>query len=389
MIQNLLVSLGKTTATRQLLEQHVPLTAHRTQAFDDVIQSSSLFHRVEAEALKVHEHAISSTTTTTPSPSTWWYDLSKPPQCAIEETVAALFQQFVRHDSSSSSSSSSNGNGNGNEVTGAEWWVQHRRANTPQHFHFDTDMGRHSLGSSSTSTNNDSSEKSIFRCPSLSSVLYLTESGGPTVVLGQRPTMSKWSGNLALLPEEATECDIMFPRRNRYMLFRGDLLHGVLPCNELEMRTTLLVNWWCGKKPKDPACSVPTIELMESLTKAKKTKKTKKTTTTKTKTRIKTSPNAPKTIALETTDLQTGGKMLGTDSLACSKLTFDIDLSLKEDNGKIGGYVTTSAYFPIKLLDREDVKAIEEEKEAVQNYSDVVHRIVGMGRLRLVENQFP
>ena len=111
--------------------------------------------------------------------------------------------------------------------------------------------------------------------------------------------------------------------------------------------------------------------------------------TMKTKTRIKTSPNAPKIIALETTDLQTGGKMLGTDSLACSKLTFDIDLSLEDDNVKIGGYVTTSAYFPIKLLDREDVKAIEEEKEAVHNYSDVVHRIVGMGRLRLVENQFP
>ena len=45
---------------------------------------------------------------------------------------------------------------------------------------------------------------------------------------------------------------------------------------------------------------------------------------------------------------------------------------------------------PIPLLDREDLATnVASMKEQPKKYSDVIHKIVGMGRLRLIESQYP
>ena len=51
-----------------------------------------------------------------------------------------------------------------------------------------------------------------------STVLYLGDSGGPTVVLGQTPS--------AALAQEAWLC---WPQANSLLCYPGDLLHGVIP----------------------------------------------------------------------------------------------------------------------------------------------------------------
>ena len=63
------------------------------------------------------------------------------------------------------------------------------------------------------------------------------------------------------------------------------------------------------------------------------------------------------------------------------KLSFDVDLSVDDESD---GSKTTSAYFPTSLLQKSD----DDEDELLENRSDIGHRIVGMGRLRLIENQF-
>jgi hypothetical protein len=51
-----------------------------------------------------------------------------------------------------------------------------------------------------------------------STVLYLSDCGGPTVVLGQTPS--------AALAQEAWMC---WPLTNSLLCYPGDLLHGVIP----------------------------------------------------------------------------------------------------------------------------------------------------------------
>ena len=117
---------------------------------------------------------------------------------------------------------------------GIEWWIQHRDLNDSKEFHLDTAI----------SYCRDAGYESLDRCPfypAVGTVLYLDEVGGPTVVLDQ--VMSA-CGLSPPIPESIT---VVHPERNKMLLFRGDLLHGVLNSNAAaEKRLTLLVNYWKG-----------------------------------------------------------------------------------------------------------------------------------------------
>lgn len=357
MIKSLQKLFKGNTPTKRLLEPHHSLSPHRTVAHDFAINSKLLITAAKKEAEAVHQLATTSQTT---QQSTWWYDPNtQPPRFAIEKIIQTLSEQYVKATNCNNESELI--------VTGAEWWIQHRTSITPQFFHFDTDVGRHS-----------STVDPIIRCPSLSSIFYLTNTGGPTVVLAQRPTTNTWFNQLELIPPEATECDIMYPRINRYMLFRGDMLHGVLPSDDdQEMRTTLLINWWVNEKPSSPNCSNPTKELLHCLQDVQDIHQDVQGEWDQ----KETLSNISTPIHIEETDLQTGGSVFGTGSVPCVKLSFDVDLSVDDESD---GSKTTSAYFPTSLLQKSD----DDEDELLENRSDIGHRIVGMGRLRLIENQF-
>ena len=68
----------------------------------------------------------------------------------------------------------------------------------------------------------------------LSTIIYLDSSGGPTLILDQRPTDSIDSLSSAWLVQ---------PKPNRLACFPGDLLHGVLPgraCSSLFLQSSLV-----------------------------------------------------------------------------------------------------------------------------------------------------
>lgn len=97
------------------------------------------------------------------------------------------------------------------EICGFEWWVHTRpiQANLGHNLHFDTDEAL-------------LSQEGKITHPLLSSVLYLTggEQGGATIVLDQTPDSET----------NAEQCWRSVPKDNSFLVFPGNLLHGVLPC---------------------------------------------------------------------------------------------------------------------------------------------------------------
>lgn len=117
--------------------------------------------------------------------------------------------------------------------------------------------------------------------PALASILYLTDVGGPTLILPVSTLrMNEWreaavqdaigadsnsaGGGVSRVGTALSgEVYASYPTANRWLTFQGDLLHGVVPSPSTmdlgtntahkHKRVTLLVNWWWAK-PAGPCC---------------------------------------------------------------------------------------------------------------------------------------
>jgi len=134
---------------------------------------------------------------------THWYLLDAPARLLFEQVIQHL-RSFVP---------------GGHEFIGAEWWFRATTTDAGFPFHFDRDEGI----------------RSSIVSPGLASILYLSNAGGPTVILDATPSRTA-----------APRAGIaVHPRPGRFGIFPGTLLHGVLPgpANRWP-RVTMLVNWW-------------------------------------------------------------------------------------------------------------------------------------------------
>ena len=93
-------------------------------------------------------------------------------------------------------------------IAGAEWWVQKRTSNTGLHFHYDKDEVLAGTGR--------------LICPLESSITYLTDGAIPTIIVNR--TTPDGNGADPMIPRRAV---IAYPKRNRHLVFRGNLMHGV------------------------------------------------------------------------------------------------------------------------------------------------------------------
>ena len=144
--------------------------------------------------------------------TTFWLPRRAAPAHAVEEAVLALWPLAGAR-----------------RCAGAEWWIGRAyTTDVPVEFHFDQDVkGRHR------------------RHPRLSSVFFFNPvRGGQLAVTDQVPTS-----------RAAMRLETVAPRRNRYAVFAGNLLHGVLdargrtPGKRVQgprgrLRVTLVVNYW-------------------------------------------------------------------------------------------------------------------------------------------------
>ncbi|KAJ1625050.1 hypothetical protein T492DRAFT_1042679 [Pavlovales sp. CCMP2436] len=134
----------------------------------------------------------------------------------------------------------------GSKACGYEWWWQeHEPDEAPKGFHTDKCAA---LQPAETAANSEA--RVVEAHPLVSSVLYLTDEGGPTAVFDQHLE----SGECGTLARPAVPAQIIIsaPSSNRLLLFDGRLLHGVLhrpngPAAGL--RRTLLINWWEERPP--------------------------------------------------------------------------------------------------------------------------------------------
>lgn len=134
---------------------------------------------------------------------THWYALDAPARLLFEQVIQHL-RGFVPR---------------GNEFIGAEWWLRATTTDTGFPFHFDRDEGI----------------RSSIVSPGLATILYLSNAGGPTVIVDATPSR-RTAPNAAIA---------VAPRPGRFAMFPGALLHGVLPGPPGRWpRVTMLVNWW-------------------------------------------------------------------------------------------------------------------------------------------------
>ncbi|MBA3461708.1 MAG: hypothetical protein H0T46_17220 [Deltaproteobacteria bacterium] len=143
---------------------------------------------------------------------THWYSLDAPARLLFEQVIQHL-RRFVPR---------------AHDLVGAEWWFRATTTDTGFPFHFDRDEG----------------VRSSIVSPDLASILYLSNAGGPTVILDATPSrVSAPTAGIAV-----------HPRPGRFAMFPGALLHGVLPGrSDRWPRVTMLVNWWRSVPRMEPA----------------------------------------------------------------------------------------------------------------------------------------
>jgi hypothetical protein len=167
---------------------------------------SAIDRAVPAQVIDALRAQIIDASARPPAPGdagTHWYLLDAPARLLFEQVIQHL-RRFVPR---------------GHEFIGAEWWFRSTTTDTGFPFHFDRDEGI----------------RSSIVSPDLATILYLSNAGGPTVILDATPSRtSAPSAGIAV-----------HPRPGRFGMFPGTLLHGVLPGRPSRWpRVTMLVNWW-------------------------------------------------------------------------------------------------------------------------------------------------
>ena len=137
------------------------------------------------------------------------------------------------------------------KMVGGEFWVQNRGNVEDVGFHYDKDEAM-------------ASDQGRLKCPAESTVTYLGNSGAPTLIVNRTTP----DGN-AYDPPIPSAGVLSYPKRNRHIVFRGNLAHGCpgslsLKTTTSTKRLTFLVNWW-EYKPDAPNCVSFTQDMADEL----------------------------------------------------------------------------------------------------------------------------
>ena len=131
----------------------------------------------------------------------------------------------------------------GTEDWDVEWWCRTQAPSLGAHFHYDTHPFL--------------SEAHRNLRPTFSSVLFLSDVGGPTVVLDQQ---ARSGSHFPVVPESGRAVS---SRANRWFAFPGTSRHGAvaLPnCHEEvrsgQKRSVILYNFWPKNTPRTSECEV-------------------------------------------------------------------------------------------------------------------------------------
>ena len=117
-------------------------------------------------------------------------------------------------------------------AVGAEFWTQRVSPHKPCKLHWDADE---LLGQSA----------GRLETPLMSSIVYVGDEGGPTVMVGRGPADA-----LAAHAAWRERCWLSWPHAGQVAVFPGEMLHGVLPlaaARPSALRQTVLINLWARR----------------------------------------------------------------------------------------------------------------------------------------------
>jgi len=185
--------------------------------------------RLALREVKVYEAAVSSSWTERlrgelraprPGAALYWYALDLTPRSFLEQVIVAL-QRVARP---------------GPGCIGAEYWWRVQSAHTGLQMHFDR----------------DEAIADRIVSPLMSSILYLSDAGGRTLIVDATPD--------GMVPPRHGVG--VFPQRARYATFPGTLFHGVQPGAKSRWpRIAFFVNWW---RSRPRTCEEPPAALLRA-----------------------------------------------------------------------------------------------------------------------------
>jgi hypothetical protein len=151
-----------------------------------------------------------------------WFAIDTLPRFAVEQALGILAGYLPRDVA----------------VGGAEWFVRAGRSSKGMAWHCDV----------------DGDTELPHRHPVVSSLLYLSAVGGPTLIVDQTNCAP---GGMSL-PAEAPEGLAYVPAPNRFGVFAGDRLHAVGAVDGDErLRVTVGINWWRERSEAKRAIDPP------------------------------------------------------------------------------------------------------------------------------------
>jgi hypothetical protein len=192
-----------------------------TRVFEKALPAE-LFTRLVSAVRAIGDERLKHNYTTT-----FWFPRGSAPRNVAEEAVLQLARLADPPPS----------------CVGMEWWLGRLAFGEKLRYHFDRDMTiRRKLGQ--------------YVTPIFGSVMYLNSyPSSPTVVLNQVTSPDGRSK----VPAKAEIREVVQAVANRYMVFRGNIRHGVIPEKDAghaptdDLRLTLLVNYW-DRRPMPPIC---------------------------------------------------------------------------------------------------------------------------------------
>lgn len=175
------------------------------------------------------------------SVTTSWLPREKlQPESAPELAIRLLMPRLLGED--------------GENFCGVEWWARMRTESRGQGLHYDQSEADEPEMPCSICGAQQSSEwvhGNPWR-PRWSSILFLTDEGGPTVLLEQIHTRA--DRNDPRCPQRGF---MATPKRGRWLVFRGDLFHGSMPLEHsgIAPRKVIAFNMWRTHRPPGGHCN--------------------------------------------------------------------------------------------------------------------------------------
>ena len=172
------------------------------------------------------------------SGSTYFISSDTPPRCRLEQLALNILHFHTKSSSYDASTS------------GCEWWTQVVDCEDDIGFHWDRDYGHE-----------ESTGENLY--PQLATVTYLTDSGGPTVILNKAGCLRSGDDHSGT----ANRAILSKPLIGKHIKFDGRFLHAapsnLIPENKLKLnqkekevvkektyRITFLVNIWLNHIPR-------------------------------------------------------------------------------------------------------------------------------------------